>query len=193
MRRRKPFLLLVLASSLCLYCDRAVEPFDPSEEPRPPDLRGIFPEGGEAAASGPGLGAGMAGTGRPALPEFPGPAMVRGNLPAEPIRGTVRIAPGLADGVPDGGVLFVIARSLASGPPLAVLRISDPRFPFPFEIGQVNVMIPTLRFEGAIRLTARLDADGNAMTKQPGDLIGEIAESLAPGAADVTLVLDGRI
>ncbi len=192
MRQRKLLILLVLAGSLCFHCDRAVEPFDPDEEPRAPDLGRIFPDSG-GAPSGQSSGAGMAGAGRSALPEPPDAKPARGNLAAEPIRGTVEISPTLADAQPDRGVLFLIARTQPSGPPLAVLRVSAPRFPHAFEIGQQNVMIPTLRFEGAIRLSARLDADGNAMTKQPGDLVGEIGETLAPGASGATLVLDGRI
>jgi hypothetical protein len=54
-------------------------------------------------------------------------------------------------------------------------------------------MIPTLRFEGSITVTARLDSDGNAMTKLPGDLVGEVATPVAPGASGLKLVLDGKL
>jgi hypothetical protein len=54
-------------------------------------------------------------------------------------------------------------------------------------------MIPTLQFEGEIKLTARLDSDGNAMTKLPGDLVGAVAAPLVPGASGVVLVLDQKL
>jgi hypothetical protein len=101
------------------------------------------------------------------------------------------LAPALALARPDAGVLFVIARSQGAqgGPPLAVLRIPDPEFPLEFSIGPENVMIPSMRFEGAISVSARLDADGNAMTRGSGDISSQVEEPLAPGATGVTLHL----
>ena len=91
-------------------------------------------------------------------------------------------------------VLFVIARRAGTvgGPPLAVVRSPGPAFPVELEIGQDNVMIPGLRFEGPIQLTARLDADGNAMTRMAGDLQGAAPEPVKPGA-EVEITLDQRI
>lgn len=95
---------------------------------------------------------------------------------------------------PDGGVLFVIARPQGArgGPPLAVLRIPNPSFPLDFTIGPEDVMIPSMRFAGAISLSARLDADGNAMTRGAGDISSETKEPLSPGDAGVTLLLSER-
>jgi hypothetical protein len=91
-------------------------------------------------------------------------------------------------------VLFVIARPQGArgGPPLAVLRIPNPDFPLEFSIGPENVMIPSMRFEGAISLSARLDADGNAMTRGAGDLSSVVQESLAPGTTGVQLLLSEK-
>ena len=95
---------------------------------------------------------------------------------------------------PDQGVLFVIARpqGASGGPPLAVLRIPNPEFPLAFSIGPENVMIPTMQFAGAISLSARLDADGNAMTRGPGDISSVVVDGLEPGAAGVELALSER-
>ena len=90
-------------------------------------------------------------------------------------------------------MLFIIARTRPTGPPLAVMRVPNPSFPHDFEIGQAQVMIPTLQFAGDIKLSARLDSDGNAMTKLPGDLVGEAAASLVPGTRGVVLVLDQKL
>ena len=75
------------------------------------------------------------------------------------------------------------------GPPLAVLRIPDPDFPVDFEIGPADVMIPTMRFAGSITLSARLDSDGNAMTRADSDLASGEIPPQEPGATGVTLVL----
>ena len=69
----------------------------------------------------------------------------------------------------------------------------SPQFPVPFEIGPDNVMIPSMRFEGEIGLSARLDADGNATSRQPGDLSGATASPLRPGARNVALLLDQKL
>lgn len=112
---------------------------------------------------------------------------------AAPISGRIELPAALAGQRPAGAVLFVIARpqGQAGGPPLAVLRIPDPSFPVDFEIGPGDVMIPSMRFAGPISLTARLDADGNAMTRGASDLASEEASPLEPGATGVRLVLGG--
>ena len=151
----------------------------------------IFPEG---AQEGPGLRAP-----KPAPSPAAGTRAVRPAPQAEvadnpPIRVRVRLDPALAGEVPGDGVLFVIARKagVQGGPPLAVVRTPGPAFPAQFEIGQANVMIPGLRFEGPLVLTARLDVDGNAMTRTAGDFQGAVADPVEPGAA-VEIVLDQRL
>jgi hypothetical protein len=53
--------------------------------------------------------------------------------------------------------------------------------------------LKTLPFAGPLHLMARLDADGNATSRTPGDLQGATAGSVSPGASGVELVLDERI
>ena len=110
------------------------------------------------------------------------------------IRGEIDLASELTLVRPAGGVLFVIARpqGATGGPPLAVLRIPSPEFPLAFTIGPENVMIPSMQFAGAISISARLDADGNAMTRGSGDISSATAEGLSPGAEGVRLVLSER-
>ena len=174
---------LVIAVSVTVGCDRAVEPFDPAEQPRQPDLSKIFPAGakpGPQPAEMPQAPGGRTGQrGAPALASF-----------AEPIQGTVTVAGEVADRVPAASVLFVIARSGESGPPLAVRRITSPRFPLDFAIGPGDRMITTLPFAGPLRLTARLDGDGNAATLEPGDLLGVAEGDYQPGDRGVSLVID---
>lgn len=174
---------LLLASIACLLaCDRNVEPFVPGEKPASPDLSKIFPEPPDA--EGP-MGAEMQD-----VPTAPG----RGAAPAS-IQGTVALAEELAGDAPADAVLFVIARpaGVAAGPPLASRRFEAPRFPLRFEIGQQNVMLPGNSFRGEIQLSARLDRDGNPMTRLPGDLQGSASRIVAPGAQGVEIVLRERL
>lgn len=126
------------------------------------------------------------------IPGLQSPTPARRELTAplvesQPIRGTVRLAPGArSDG---GGTLFVIARGAGAGPPLAVKRVPSPTFPARFEIGPQDVMMSGRPFNGPIRLSARLDRDGNPMTREPGGLHADLGEALQPGASGVELVL----
>ena len=176
-----------LAACFCFACDRKLEPYDPDEKPVPPDLSKIFPEGAERAQQ-------AEAEAQPAMPTAPrgAPPMGAEAAPASgaPVRGTVEIADELRERVPRGGVLFVIARSEGGGPPLAVKRVVDPEFPLDFEIGPGDRMIEQMPFAGPLRLSARLDADGNATTRNPGDLQGTVPGTLEPGARGVRVVLD---
>ena len=187
--------LAVTAGVSAVGCDRNTEPFVEGEKPRPPDLARIFPDADASAQ-------------RDVRPSEPGPAAgVRGGIPAgggsdarssgatsAPIRGTIALAPEMGSPAADA-LLFVIARSagISVGPPLAVLRIESPRFPIAFEIGPANVMVPSMRFEGDIEISARLDSDGNATTKLPGDLVGTTRAAHRPGDTSVALTLDRKL
>ncbi|MBJ18938.1 MAG: hypothetical protein GY910_08060 [bacterium] len=177
-------------------CDRNIEPYLPGEEPREPDLTRIFPAPSGSAGS-PETGA--SGSGAPDRTALP-PSRAEGSevavtgAGAAPIEGVIELAAGLVASRPDHGVLFVIARSQGApgGPPLAVLRIPSPDFPLAFSIGPENVMIPSMRFAGAISLSARLDEDGNAMTRGDRDISSLAEGPLSPGATGVEIMLSER-
>ena len=170
---------LPLAGILALTasCDRNVAPFE-EEEPSQPDLRNIFPDGAKRAAEAP-----------PQVPPDLGAA--RGNFPAAPVSGTITLAEGMS--APPGSVLFIIARRGDSGPPLAVKRIMDASFPLDFELGPDDRMIQAIPFEGPFNVTARIDGDGNAMSRNPGDLQGAVAMPVDPGASGLQLVVDQKL
>ena len=186
---------VALAITALAGCDRNIEPYKPGEESSPPDLARIFPgpAGETGAAATANADSGTAD--RSALP----PSRAEGSAVASrggaaAIEGRIELAPELAGARPAAGVLFVIARPQGTqgGPPLAVLRLPNPEFPLEFSIGPKNVMIPSMRFEGAISLSARLDADGNAMTRGSEDISSQVEEPLAPGATGVKLLLKDR-
>ena len=183
-----PFIAILLALLVGSACDRRIEPFDPDEKVEAPDLSRIFPEGAKVVAD------------RERAPggEVPTPMGGRGAPPVvttggKAIRGTLELARELEDSVPRGGVLFLVARSPAGGPPVAVKRIPSPAFPMPFEIGPNDRMIQAIPFQGPLLLTARVDADGNATSREPGDLSGAAAAPVETGASGVTIRIDQKL
>lgn len=70
--------------------------------------------------------------------------------------------------------LFLSARSVKGGPPLAAKKILDFKFPQSFILDDSNVMIQGTKLEGEIEITARLDQDGDAITRTPGDVSGKV-------------------
>jgi cytochrome c-type biogenesis protein CcmH len=194
---RTPFVLtlvgLLYLTSSAPGCNRAIEPYDPMEKVEQPDLARIFPEGARRVAEREQQ-AGQDPMGGPP----PGPSGGRGAPPVaggtgEPVRGTLVLSPELADSVPTGGVVFLVARSPEGGPPVAVQRIASPRFPLPFEIGPDDRMIQSIPFAGPLLLSARVDGDGNATSRQPGDLQGSSDGPVAPGDNGITIQIDERL
>jgi len=190
-----PLTLLALAVGPTFGCDRNTEPYV-AEEPAEPDLARIFPApqnkaipgGGAPAQPNPQGGRGAAPVASGSAPGVPaGGSASQQTGPG--IEGTIVLAEGASPR--PGAILFVIARpGLATGgPPLAVVRIAEPEFPLEFAIGPENVMIPSMRFEGEIGISARLDHDGNVMSRDPSDLGGRSPGTFAPGASGVEIVL----
>ena len=168
-------------------CHRNIEDFDPAEQSSPPDLARIFPPE-EAAPGGPGAaGPGARGNVPPSRAE------AAGAPEGEAITGTIEVSPELAGQVKPDAVLYLMARAagVQGGPPLAVLRIGSPKFPVSFELGPENVMMQGTPFAGQMLVTARLDGDGNAMSREPDDLVGALSGPIFPGSRGVRLVLDG--
>lgn len=108
------------------------------------------------------------------------------------VSGTIRIDPTLADQMPEGASLFLIARSegVKRGIPLAVKKLQGVTFPYSFTLGQADVMLPGALFEGPITIFARLDKDGDA-APAPGDIDGVVATN--PGDQQVEIILNHLI
>ena len=94
-----------------------------------------------------------------------------------------------AESVPFNAVLFLMARHPGGGPPVAAQRIDAPRFPLAFSIGSEDRMMAAIPFAGPLRISARIDADGNATTRGAGDLLGSSPETHEPGDRGVVVLI----
>jgi hypothetical protein len=114
------------------------------------------------------------------------PAAPAGDAAAS-IEGTLRASDDVV--VPPGAVLFLIARSTSGGPPLAVRKLEAGPFPMAFRIGAEDTMIAGRPFHGPVKLSARIDEDGDAISRGSRDSAGEAPAPVEPGAAGVEILL----
>jgi cytochrome c-type biogenesis protein CcmH len=117
--------------------------------------------------------------------------------PQKVVEGTIQVAPALAAEVKQGDVIFLVARRVDPGTgevvrmPVAVDRVEVGALPVPFRLSNQNVMMAGTEFTGKVQITARVDRDGEAMSRKPGDLEGTL-EATIP-ASGLELVLDKKI
>ena len=169
----------------CVACSQRVET-EEEHAARERD-RPLLPASAVPAA----LVTGSSGAGE-AMPR--GPAEIVGG-PGTPIAsagpgisGTIE-APGL-ESPPPGAVLFVFVRPAdrSAGPPLAVQRLSPSALPTAYSIGPADAMLGPAPFPDRVVVEARLDADGDPLSREPGDLSAR-SGPVATGSAGVTLTL----
>lgn len=105
------------------------------------------------------------------------------------LTGVVKVAPALSARWPKGAYVFVIARGEDGGPPYAARRYAAATAPFAWSLGPDNRMRADAPAPARLIVTARVDQDGDALTRQLGDL--ESAPSApVPPRASVELVID---
>ncbi len=117
------------------------------------------------------------------------------NRPIDPthhIRGVIKLDPKAKAHVAAGGAVFVIAKQAdasgnPAGPPLAVQKLTW-KDDLPFELTEANAMVGGTQLAGDVIVTARYDQDGDALSKQPGDVTGQLRVKVP--ADGVKLVLD---
>ncbi|MDQ9092950.1 c-type cytochrome biogenesis protein CcmI [Pseudoalteromonas haloplanktis] len=99
------------------------------------------------------------------------------NAATSAINITIELAPQLVDKQPEQGILFVFAKA-ASGPamPLAVVKLTDYRFPITVQLSDSNAMVAGLTLSSVeeITLTARISKDASVMPST-GELEGRSA------------------
>jgi len=108
------------------------------------------------------------------------------------ISGQILVAGELVENVNDQAVLFIIARKEV-GPPLAVKRVLQPKFPLTYSLSESDAMIPGTVFQGEMIVKARLDADGNAGQLASGDMTGVTSRTVPVGTSGVDIMIDTLI
>ena len=100
----------------------------------------------------------------------------------------VHVVINLAEGARKSGILFVYARNdgVTSGPPAAVKRVEASSFPITIDLTAADSMMGQ-PLPPKMRIEARLDGDGNAMTKDPAD--PKASQDGVTIGANVTLTL----
>ncbi len=124
-------------------------------------------------------------------PEVAPPAMGEGAGPAASSSAGLVVVVDLPKGVtvPSDAILFVIVREagLESGPPSAVKRVPATNFPITVTITEKDSMAGE-GLPGLVRIDARVDRDGDPLTKDPQDPMAS-EENVRPGGGQVLLVL----
>jgi hypothetical protein len=117
--------------------------------------------------------------------------------PADPkatITGQISLAPAIAKLKPRG-TLYLTARRLSDNPSargtlIAVKRFDGPSFPLPFSLSAADMPFQNGPFDGELTLSARIDQDGDPMTRQKGDVFGTLPK-VQVGSQGVKLPIDG--
>jgi hypothetical protein len=110
---------------------------------------------------------------------------------AAPVSGpSVHVTLTLAGAAPSpNAVLFVIARAAGqtAGPPAAVRRITSPTFPLDIDLSAADSMMGQ-PLPATVRIEARIDSDGDPLTKNPSDPHA-MQDGVATNGAKVSLTL----
>src|SRR5262249_58448279 len=98
------------------------------------------------------------------------------------------------DKIAAGDTIFVVARKYeegATGPgtPLAVRKLTAGKFPLPFALDSRDAMLAGTQLAGKVVVTVRVDKDGDAISKNPGDVTGQ-SKPVEPPQKNVVVSLD---
>lgn len=113
--------------------------------------------------------------------------------PTHRIAGTITIDAKAKDRVKAGTSIFLIVKRAGadgapSGPPLAVDKLSWSGDGVPFELTDEQAMVAGTELSGDVVVMARYDQDSDALSKEPGDVTGQIRVKVP--ADNVKLSLD---
>ncbi len=114
--------------------------------------------------------------------------------PKTVLEGVIKLDGKVKGKVAPGDVIFLVARkyeegATAPGTPLAVRKLTADKFPLKFSLDGRDAMFAGTKLAGKVIVTARVDKDGDAMTKNPGDVTGQ-SKPVEPPKKDVVVSLD---
>ena len=129
------------------------------------------------------------------------PSTMPGSQPNQPalsgfIYGQLELDESLKSKVKAGSVLFVIVRRTApsgqKGMMIAATKldgITGGAFPLKYVVKQSDAMMGA-PLAGKVSVSARIDQDGDAISKQPGDIIGKAEKDVMVGVNPVVIKLN---
>ncbi len=115
--------------------------------------------------------------------------------PKTVISGVLKLDGKVKGKVQTGDTIFVVARKYeegappGSGTPLAVKKLTVGTWPLEFTLDSRDAMLVGTKMEGKVVVTARVDKDGDAITKNPGDVTGQ-SKAVVPPQKNVVVPLD---
>ena len=114
--------------------------------------------------------------------------------PKTVLAGVIKLEGKIKDKVAPGDVIFVVARkyeegATGAGTPLAVQKLTVDKFPLKFSLDSRDAMLAGTTLSGKVVVTARVDKDGDAITKNPGDVTGQ-TKPVEPPQKELILSLD---
>lgn len=159
----------------------------PAPEDMPPGTDPTNPHAGVDMANPHGGGADVSQLG------LPPPDPTRPIDPSHHVNGVLKVHPKAKDRVKPGAAVFLIvkradASGQPTGTPLAVEKLTWDKDGQPFELSEKQAMIAGTQLTGDVVVIAHYDQDGDAISKQPGDVMGQIKVKVP--ADGVNLFLD---
>jgi hypothetical protein len=141
------------------------------------------------------LGCGGKGTPPTPVPSNQAAAPAEPAAPPVGVSGIIRFDPAVQPVIAPGSTIFVAVRGAETGGGLdmaaqvfAATKLPSTATPVAFHLTEAHSMMTATRVTGDVVVTARYDQDGDAITKQPGDITGKVHVT-AP-AAGLEIVLD---
>ncbi len=157
-----------------------IDPVDPSSDPSDPHAGLDMSGGGGGGTDVTKLG-------------LPPPDPNRRIDPTRYVKGVIKVHMKAKDRAKAGIPIFVVvkradASGQPTGTPLAVEKLTWNNADLPFELTEENAMVGGTELTGEVIVTARYDQDSDALSKEPGDIVGQIRVTLP--AQNVQLWLD---
>ena len=121
----------------------------------------------------------------------PGAPVVVGD-PTMVIEGTISAGKDLAETIKAGDRIFLSVRSIGTDGevvrfPIAVDRVDVVKLPVSFRLSSANMMMKGAVFAGKVEVSARVDRDGEARTREPGDVEGKLVVTIPNKQAKLIL------
>jgi hypothetical protein len=113
--------------------------------------------------------------------------------PNQRVTGVITVAPKLKDKARPGTAVFLIVKRAGAdgapaGSPLAVDKLTWTKDSLAFELSDAQAMVAGTELSGDVVVMARYDQDADAMSKQAGDITGQVHVKIP--ADNVKLSLD---